>query len=425
MKFISILSLVLCSVSLNAQIVNIPDASFKNTLVSSICVDINNDNSPDVSADSNGDGELQLSEVLAVRNLYLQNNTLTSLNGLDNFINLEILNSFSSHLDSIDVHNLSNLTTLYSSYNPLTSLNLSGLQHLEKLGLSYSHLSVLDLSNLSALKSLTYWDVPATSIITQGLTSLETIDFSHVNLQSIDLHDSPNLKSFNCRNSQLVELNLENKNNLTSVNCYGNPMVFLQVRNSASLQTLECYNSQLNGLVLENLPALRNLDCSSNNLEMLDLRGLPSLNILSCSNNDLHSLYIKNGGSSFLLGTLNFAANPNLTYVCCDLVDSVMVQTGITNWQIANCIVDTNCGQLGTETVEAQETIQINPNPAQQFIYLPADVERIEVYDINARLCGTYSNSANQIAIENLHAGLYIAKLYAGDKIYYSKFIKE
>ena len=49
-----------------AQIVNIPDANFKNTLVNSNCVDINGDGNGDIDADSNNDGEIQQAEAEAV-----------------------------------------------------------------------------------------------------------------------------------------------------------------------------------------------------------------------------------------------------------------------------------------------------------------------------------------------------------------------
>ena len=60
MKHFYIILLALLSITFTqAQIVNIPDANFKNTLVNTPCVDTNNDDIADVDADTNDDGEIQ------------------------------------------------------------------------------------------------------------------------------------------------------------------------------------------------------------------------------------------------------------------------------------------------------------------------------------------------------------------------------
>jgi len=52
------LCLLLFSLSISAQIVNIPDANFKDALVNTICVDIDGNLGPDIDADLNNDGEI-------------------------------------------------------------------------------------------------------------------------------------------------------------------------------------------------------------------------------------------------------------------------------------------------------------------------------------------------------------------------------
>ena len=53
----------------SGQILNIPDVHFKNALVNLPCVDIGNDYTLDVDADSNDDGEISLQEAQAVTSL--------------------------------------------------------------------------------------------------------------------------------------------------------------------------------------------------------------------------------------------------------------------------------------------------------------------------------------------------------------------
>lgn len=74
--YILLVALVTLSFS-QAQIVNIPDANFKNALINTICADTNGDGSSDSDVDFNNDGEIQVSEAEAVIRLF---NSDTSIN---------------------------------------------------------------------------------------------------------------------------------------------------------------------------------------------------------------------------------------------------------------------------------------------------------------------------------------------------------
>lgn len=76
-----IISLIFLSGIAHAQIVNIPDSNFKTELLN---------HSPVI--DTNGDGEIQVSEAEAVLLLYLYHKQIPSLERLQSFINLEDLN---------------------------------------------------------------------------------------------------------------------------------------------------------------------------------------------------------------------------------------------------------------------------------------------------------------------------------------------
>jgi hypothetical protein len=51
------------------QIINFPDANFKNALVNTKCVDLDKDGEGDADADLNNDGEIDVSEALKVNSL--------------------------------------------------------------------------------------------------------------------------------------------------------------------------------------------------------------------------------------------------------------------------------------------------------------------------------------------------------------------
>lgn len=105
-----------------AQIVNIPDMNFKNALLDSLCVDTNGDDLGDADADINNDGEIQVSEAIAVTALIVSNDSIQSLAGIEYFSQLTILNCESNQLTTLDLNGLSNLQFLDCSNNQLITL---------------------------------------------------------------------------------------------------------------------------------------------------------------------------------------------------------------------------------------------------------------------------------------------------------------
>ena len=79
----------------NAQIINFPDPNFKARLltaapglqIASGTAGI--PGNPFVKIDANNDGEIQVSEALAITNLWLYNANITNISGLENFANLK------------------------------------------------------------------------------------------------------------------------------------------------------------------------------------------------------------------------------------------------------------------------------------------------------------------------------------------------
>jgi len=108
--------LLLCFFSFSqAQIVNIPDANFKNALLNYNPV-----------IDTNGDNEIQESEALAVTSLTISNNNISNLEGIQSFTNLQSLQCQNNQIVSLDLLSAnSNLQLLYCSSNNLSNLDLS------------------------------------------------------------------------------------------------------------------------------------------------------------------------------------------------------------------------------------------------------------------------------------------------------------
>src|SRR6187551_491983 len=141
---------------LKAQIINIPDANFKAKLLEA---DIDNfiantDYGTPLKIDLNDDGEIEVSEILNVKELHLNKSEISNLSGIENFANLTRLECSYNKLTNLD---LSSLPLLYIDCNDniltslilgsrnvrvncydnkLTSLNVSGLNNLTYLDCS-------------------------------------------------------------------------------------------------------------------------------------------------------------------------------------------------------------------------------------------------------------------------------------------------
>ncbi|HET8837417.1 MAG TPA: T9SS type A sorting domain-containing protein [Flavobacteriaceae bacterium] len=131
--------LLLFSMSISAQIVNIPDANLKTALV----------NYQNPVIDTNGDSEIQVSEAEAVINgLYLGSSNISDATGIEAFINVTFLNLSYNHLTSINLSNFPDLAFLDISSNFLTELDISNNSNLTTLAfLSNPNLTYINLKN--------------------------------------------------------------------------------------------------------------------------------------------------------------------------------------------------------------------------------------------------------------------------------------
>ncbi len=137
-----------------AQVINIPDANFKQALV-------NGNN-----VDTNGDGEIDVSEAEAITYLNVANSNITSLEGIDYFKNLESFGFTGNNVSTLsDLSNLTALVTLDCSWNPLTSLDVSKLPSLIMLECNYTQITSLDVSTNTQLNHLWAYSNPQLTFI--------------------------------------------------------------------------------------------------------------------------------------------------------------------------------------------------------------------------------------------------------------------
>ncbi|HLO56790.1 MAG TPA: T9SS type A sorting domain-containing protein [Saprospiraceae bacterium] len=172
----------------SAQIIDFPDANFKNALVNTICTDTDGNGSFDSDADLNDDGEIDIEEALKIISLDLSNKQISSLEGIGNFKNLERLYCLQNEIITLNLQELSNLTFLSCGTNQLSILNIQELDNLEYV---YCNNNLL------------------TTINVKGLVNLKTLDCNTNQLINLDVQELANLKTLRCYKNHLTALYLK------------------------------------------------------------------------------------------------------------------------------------------------------------------------------------------------------------------------
>lgn len=386
----------------NAQIVNIPDANFKARLLGANGglyastqepvynpINQNWEISTFDFIDTNGDGEIQVSEAQAIKYLHVTsspgNNNITDLTGIESFTSLKHLSSTYNEISAINLTqnialkslelygcglynnlNLSqntNLITLKCSSSGLTDLNLTSNVNLEYLDCDSNFLTNLDLSQNLNLKYLECNNNQLTNLSVSGLSNLKRLIVFNNNLTNLDLSNLSSLEDLMCSSNQLTTLNLFDLINLKYISCDSNSLTNLDFSQNINLNNIICAYNQIDNLNLNGLINLINLNCSNNLLTNLDVSELYSLNELWCNDNQLTKLNIKNGNENWV--TLNFLNNPNLNFICTDeeVVDYIHWIFSVE--EIQNCHVNSYCSFTPGDTfyeISGNSKLDLNNN---------------------------------------------------------------
>src|ERR1035437_1826890 len=190
----------------NAQNVNIPDANFKAALVA------------DLTINTNGDGEIQISEAVAYNgSIYVANIGISDMTGIESFPNINYLNCAQNNITNLDVSHNTALTYLGCYNNHLTSLDVSYNTALQQLYCFSNSINILDVSHNSALLYLTC---------------------NNNNLSSLDMSHNPALLNLNCGYNQLGTLDMSHNTALTWLEGNNNSLTSINVSNNTARNEL-------------------------------------------------------------------------------------------------------------------------------------------------------------------------------------------
>jgi hypothetical protein len=323
MKKILLLLLLapLCSIS---QIVSIPDSAFKTFLISN-------------GVDTNGDGNIQQSEALAITSLNIVGQTLiASFEGLEAFENLETLTIHSSAVETLNIQgfnyledltltgifasdhtSISNLPALwrltFNSTHNGQILEMHDLPSLIQLSIS-SHYHTLDYDfNLAEFTTLMYLLIDIKQSLSLDFSALPVFNWLNLTSGGLDFLD------LSGTNLDYLEINCRSNGYLPNIDLSGLPVRIVDISgpvpynnnltgieiNLSGCDTLDMFSItdyKVTAINFEGCTGIADVNISGHQVTSLDLSDCFSLSSLSLISNypTLESLNIKNGSQESL-----------------------------------------------------------------------------------------------------------------------------
>jgi len=310
----------------------------------------------------------------AITDLNVSNASISSLAGIEDFVDLEILDCSTNSIESVDLSNNTELRQIDVTNNDLTILDVTANTALTALYCASNFLTAIDLSINTALTLLNCSNNTLTALNANSNILLTDLDCSFNQIESLNVTFNNALTSLLCNDNNLFALTLNNGNNnlITTFNATTNTNLFcIEVDDVAFSDTatswqkdaLASYNlncgtyipddnfeqalinqgidtdGTLNNFVattdifmlvsldisgldiadltgIEDFEALQDLNCSSNNqLTVLNLENNLALVNLNCANSQIE--------------VLDLTVNTNLTTLLCN--DNALLTLNIEN----------------------------------------------------------------------------------------------
>ena len=219
--FLGFLFTASLSYAQETPVVTIPDANFKSYLLANTAINTNNDT------------EIQVSEATAyMGTIDVVGLNISSLEGIEAFTNVRIINCFNNQLTQLDVSANTQLEKLYCSYNQLTQLNVSANTQLKVLDCGNNQLTQLDVSANTQLERLYCNNNPLTQLDVSANTQLKELYCTNNSLTQLDVSTNTELERLECKYNQLMLLDLSSNQKLKLLECRGNQLTSLNIKNN-------------------------------------------------------------------------------------------------------------------------------------------------------------------------------------------------
>jgi Leucine-rich repeat (LRR) protein len=347
-------TLFFLSINVISQDVYIPDANLKNALLNMSYLN------------SNGDNEIQVSEAETIDSLSINNLGISSLVGIEAFVNLKYLDCHSNYtVEEIDVSNMLDLEYLDCKIMDLTSINIANNLLLTHLSLYGNDIAQLDVTNHTELTLLECGNNNLTELNVSNNTLLVTLALQNNQVSTLDVSNNLELMYLNCDNNPINTIDVSNNLELTHLSCYGCGLTNLDVTNNQNLWSLSFGVNQVSSIDLSNNTDLRYLNMWENLFTNIDFSNNTLLRTIGCSRNQLSEIDVSN--------------NPYLQRLTCyennigilDLTNNIALQRLRFYGNNTTDIDISNCHNL--RMIECQDnlldTLDLSNNPNMEDLY--------------------------------------------------------
>jgi len=215
--------------------------------------------------DEDGDGKISQYEAELIKNLDITRQNISSLEGIEYFINLERLVCTRNQLKKLDLSKNTLLRELKCNRNAIEKLDISNCLDLTILDCSQNQLTNLCLKNNKKIKNLNC----AKNKLTGELAIANNIE---LDILKCDLNQISNIDVSNCTSLRIIE-------------CQNNSISKLDISTNINLIELNCSFNKLNSLSLKNNKKMKRLNCSFNQLTSLEVNKESNFDLLNCSSN--------------------------------------------------------------------------------------------------------------------------------------------
>jgi len=394
---------------INAQIVNIPDPNFKNALVNTLCVPLDETSCEGFfPVDINGNGEIEVAEAEIVDHLCVPIQDIASLEGIEAFINLESLHVQNNELTEIDLSQNTMLRKLNIGGNTISNIDLSNLTQLEVLDANFAGLTSLDVSNCPNLIRLVCLLNEITTLDLSQNPLLDTLIASNNQLTSINITQNSVLKVFDVGTNQITgSIDFSQNSDIRSITLFRNQV------------------TSIDGFIK---PSLTRLSIGENPIEgSIDVSQSPLMEIVLVDQTLISELNIQNGMNENLT-TFNALDIPNL--FCIQVDNPILVQSGAPpydDWEIDPQAEYRSECNLGIDDIDATQ-IEVYPSPTGDTLFVDSktyELQEVMIYNVQGKQLLKLKKVPSQISLANIPSGVLFVKLNTDQRVITKKIIKK
>lgn len=291
--YLSVLLMLFMAQNGFSQIISFTDTNLENMLLTcSYCTQ--NLNGQYVNIDTNGDNQIQTTEADQILYLEVDDDTVSSLNDLSYFNNLDTLIIDRNSIINLNFDGvLDSLQTLSISRGDFYSILIKDLVSLEELGIdgictTCLEINSLNLDNLTALRIMNLGRMDVQSFNHSGLTSLERATFHETGLTSLDLNQSPLLSYLSVwREPNMAVLDISFNSGLSELILEEVLLASLDLSNNSQLHKLVIQDCPIAALDLTTTPLLNDLALIDTQIQTVDASMLIQLEFLNLSDSTI------------------------------------------------------------------------------------------------------------------------------------------